>query len=1063
MKRERFDPKPALEGLKDFQRRTADHAFRQLYSGNGPGRRFLVADEVGLGKTMVARGIIAQTLEHLHGKDQINVVYVCSNAAIAEQNVRRLNVRGDEGFTTATRLTLLPTQVHDLSRRAINFVSFTPGTSFDLKSRCGRMNERIVIYKMLERAKTRLGHDLRGLRNLLQDSVLLENWNWYIEKWDKRIDREIRKQFIDKIREDENLRGDLKRISEHFSDRRRKTTWEHTDDRLDLIERLRRTLASVCIDALDPDLVILDEFQRFRELLREDGEAARLAQKLFECEDVRVLLLSATPYKMLSLDHEEEDDHYSDFLETLRFLYDDPEEVSAVKEDIERYRQALYAASEERLDGVEEVRRSLERRLRQVMCRTERVGATRDRDAMLEESSRSALVSPADLRQARLVDSLSQAVEAPDAVEYWKSSPYALNFLRQYKLGERLNKKAALHSEEVLKSFKRDGRSLLGRKRLDDYKSLDPSNARMRSLFSDTLDRGFWKLLWMPPSMPYSEPGGPFRDIGDATKALVFSSWSLVPDAIATICSYEAERRMLKRFRRRKPMEREKLYDEIKALLQFARESDGQRLTGMNALARLYPSPSLATLVDPLSLALEHGGGAPLPRKRLIDLAEGILRPEVQRIVSGHPRTGRKDERWYWALPVLLDAQKWEGAVDWCRSEEDTGWIYMVVGDKPGTHFSEHVEHFVEAADGCLDPPLGRPPANLGRVMAELALGGPGVCVLRALRRVASPDLSPDDFDMLSAAAHGASGFRTLFNLPETICLLRGAKPKVHYWRLALQYSIDGNMQALLDEQVHVLRDSLGLIAVRPAQCVEEIARALAESLSIRTAKVGVDEYRIDKEGRKVKRENFNVRSRFALRFGELKNDQDQTLARADTVRTAFNSPFRPFVLASTSIGQEGLDFHTWCHAVMHWNLPSNPVDLEQREGRVHRFKGHAVRKNLAQAYGLKALCRRDKIPSDPWQEMFDMAVEDRSDGDSDLMPYWIFERDDGARVERRVPLMPCSREVRQLARLKRGLALYRLVFGQPRQQDLLGYLSEKLPDQDIQETVDKWKIDLSP
>ena len=31
-------------------------------------------------------------------------------------------------------------------------------------------------------------------------------------------------------------------------------------------------------------------------------------------------------------------------------------------------------------------------------------------------------------------------------------------------------------------------------------------------------------------------------------------------------------------------------------------------------------------------------------------------------------------------------------------------------------------------------------------------------------------------------------------------------------------------------------------------------------------------------------------------------------------IRAAFNSPFWPFVLATTSIGQEGIDFHWWCH-----------------------------------------------------------------------------------------------------------------------------------------------------
>ncbi|OYD87210.1 hypothetical protein CDG77_30600 [Nostoc sp. 'Peltigera membranacea cyanobiont' 213] len=51
-----------------------------------------------------------------------------------------------------------------------------------------------------------------------------------------------------------------------------------------------------------------------------------------------------------------------------------------------------------------------------------------------------------------------------------------------------------------------------------------------------------------------------------------------------------------------------------------------------------------------------------------------------------------------------------------------------------------------------------------------------------------------------------------------------------------------------------------------------------------------------------------------------------------------FKSQFRSFVLATTSVEQEGLDFHLYYHAIVHWNLPSNPVDLEQREGRVHGY-----------------------------------------------------------------------------------------------------------------------------
>src|SRR5690606_9916008 len=88
---------------------------------------------------------------------------------------------------------------------------------------------------------------------------------------------------------------------------------------------------------------------------------------------------------------------------------------------------------------------------------------------------------------------------------------------------------------------------------------------------------------------------------------------------------------------------------------------------------------------------------------------------------------------------------------------------------------------------------------------------------------------------------------------------------------------------------------------------------------------------------------------------------------REATVREGYTSPFWPFVMASTSVGQEELDFHTYSHAVVHWNLPSNPVDLEQREGRVHRYKGHAVRKNVAAVHGDSAVTSDG---TDPWRAL---------------------------------------------------------------------------------------------
>jgi hypothetical protein len=126
-------------------------------------------------------------------------------------------------------------------------------------------------------------------------------------------------------------------------------------------------------------------------------------------------------------------------------------------------------------------------------------------------------------------------------------------------------------------------------------------------------------------------------------------------------------------------------------------------------------------------------------------------------------------------------------------------------------------------------------------------------------------------------------------------------------------------------------------------------------------------------------------------------------------------------------------------------------VDLEQREGRVHRYKGHAIRKNVAAEFGSAALGTET---SDPWSAVFYAAQAAGSDEDSDIKPFWIFTRPNGAVIERYVPALPLSREAQQYRRLLRTVGAYRLVIGQPRQDDLIRYVGEDV----------SWlRIDLTP
>ena len=141
----------------------------------------------------------------------------------------------------------------------------------------------------------------------------------------------------------------------------------------------------------------------------------------------------------------------------------------------------------------------------------------------------------------------------------------------------------------------------------------------------------------------------------------------------------------------------------------------------------------------------------------------------------------------------------------------------------------------------------------------------------------------------------------------------------------------------------------------------------------------------------------------------------------------------------------------------IHVPTQRHPVDLEQREGRVHRFKGHFIRKNLARAYGIAGT----KAGRDPWAAVFRTALDQRSDAHNDLVPFWIF--DGPSKIERRLPVLPLSREASRLSDLKQSLALYRLTFGQPRQEELLEFLKRRSSEEAETSSSLEQHIDLRP
>ena len=1062
MKRPSVDA--SLKPLKSFQRRTVEHAFHRLFKAEDGTRRFLVADEVGLGKTLVARGIIAKAIDYLwNDVERIDIVYVCSNGSIARANLPKLQVGGAEerSFALATRLTMLATElVHredesGLADSKLNFVSFTPGTSFNLGRSTGQRQEREVLFQLL----APLVGPRIALMNFLQGGIKKrDEWRRGLESNPRPIDWTIRQRFDAAFREQPDLQGSLCELLDTTFHRYYSWSSEAQSQRNQITGELRRMLAGACVDALEPDLVILDEFQRFKSLLGTPGAerdaAADLAQELFEAKAhdgkrVRTLLLSATPYKLYTADAEiEHEEHYEDFLATTRFLLGgDEARVEELKHELSRFGATLRRAAAGDLDQVERVgmtKQTVEGSLRDIMARTERVAASDDRNAMVFEDRRTAPVAASDVRQYIAADALFRAVGAQDPMPFWKSAPYLAHFMHGYRFHDRLVD-AIDTPDRIVDAFKRYDAAFLKAATLRSWGSIDPGNAKLRELVGELIDEGLWRLLWMPPTLPYWPLEGPFEGKERATKRLLFSAWNVVPEVVSAVLSYEAERLMTGG--------RLKSYDnpdkEQGPLLRLTQSPLGIR-SRHRLLLLLLPCLPLADRAHPLT----SPSGQDRREWVRVQVDELLLDPRLP-----NPPEGSVDDRWEWVAPILLDPELPAFLHTWRDGELSAGPDNEPLPQPNPEVFGGYINDLLT-----FDlQSLGRRPPNLADLLTDVALGSPAILAARSLRS----GNHVGDNTRRWFAVRIAEAFWRLFNRPAVITLLRQLPAgtatgldESAYWQRVLQYCRQGNLQAVLDEQWHMLWEQESWSEdANLDETAAKCARMLVQVVHPTRARVHAEFFRTEQGefGTTVERDEIRLRTVFALRFGHIRTDDGGHISQ-DAVRAAFNSPFRPFVLTSTSIGQEGLDFHPWCHRLVHWNLPGNPVDLEQREGRIHRYKGHAVRRNVAASHADTAFaswCAGDDI----WRLMFELADKAaRVAEEIDLVPYWIAPGQH--RVVRHVPQLPYTAEVEAFDRLKRQLAAYRVVFGQPRQEELVTLLDRA--DVDVAK-LRSWAVDLSP
>ena len=996
-----------MSKAKDFQLATAERIIDIFKSGQ---KRVLLSDEVGLGKTIMARTVVemAKSLPGVETDGVYRVVYVCSNQNIIQQNTRNLGIPKEDimqiqdSRLSMQHLILQERKMLQESKRGIGLpqqlIPLTPSTSFSVTGGSGNAYERALIFAIIKDMEEFSSHKRRLSYLLKTSNKGQENWDVLVADYCKRVElcgEDYKNSIVKLLRENKVYSNSLESIKECIEGGNKEMpSW--------MINKLRIAFAQVSLNQLEPDLVIMDEFQRFSGLLNtsSDSEESMIAHEFFTNEHPYILLLSATPYKPFTtleeLNEANCDEQYEDFLKLMRFLFkNDSAGIDSFHTVWEDYSNRLSHISSDAFDALVISKQKAEDKMYNVICRTERYSEGLIKTIPLEQMAITGDDILAYCQMQKLLQKAKTVLERRKnrgghigvnpsyniPIEYVKSSPYLLSFMQKYQEGKTVEEAFNGNDVPVVKNSKSQ-RLLLKGGQIYNYKQIDPGNAKLSAIEDMLLKNHAERLLWVPASHPYySIPqSNVFAQNQEFSKVLVFSAWEMVPRMLAVMLSYESERRNIMGAYKD---------DGITYITNRKVGMDRMKEEGGDLLE--YPSHYLADLYD----------------YRL------FFRWEIDDII--HELQNR----------IQSDIEKLELPTQNSTSAE---LLLTLIKKLEG----EEVE-------------LRAVPQRAATTLAYMAIASPAVCMLRILRDSNKPDNADINYDSANAR-EVAESIVGLFNRRESSAAVELSTPKgLKYYEQVLYYCVMGNLQAVLDEYCHMIDEG-------------SHSDLLVDKLN--TTFISATPYRIHTTDSYCKEGSKPVPMRRSFAFDYAKVVQDKNIKHNGTLQQAFNSPFRPFVLATTSVGQEGLDFHWYTRKIVHWNLPSNPVDMEQREGRINRYKCLAIRRNIAKFFGDKH----------SWNEMFTDAdnhwrVESSSDY-SEMVPYWCLPKEiirehseELEYIERLVPLYPMSIDEMRYRHLIDVLSLYRLTMGQPRQEELLQLLEGKVTKEQMHELL----FDLSP
>ena len=488
--------------LTPLQQATQAHILRVLaekrQAAPGAPACYLLADEVGLGKTKIAAGVIRELAAQKKNKPFI-VYYLCGSQRVVAQNVAALRRDCGGADTEDVRLSM---QLNRNYQGNLLVLPLTPATTFtNLNSEFNAEENKYL---------TEQGLDTTGPNTVVQS----------VE------DNNLTQQGLDRVKL--------------------------------FLERRKQACLTVMKHQLPPDLVLLDEFQNYNALLYQHLQKYDLFTTLLQ-KTPYLLLLSATPYQMLTdtvrqlnyrdvltdvretnldtqarLTAEEtrfavQDDNFDALV---RFVLDPLHPDTPVPEGVDLYNQ--------------------------VFCRTERsmFYDTEIRDEPVETVTVGPEAAAAHIRRLQAqfpaLEVLTKNPTTDRLIAYEKKAPTYPCFATRYtdikKNGEVTRSGeddwSGTNDVEYLDWDEKNGGHLAAMSRLSP-----DSHAKYALLRDQTLPEGAEAMLWVPPvlwgaqPLPGMDRDNPFARNRDYTKVLVFGDYRMTTAAPAWYLRQETERR----------------------------------------------------------------------------------------------------------------------------------------------------------------------------------------------------------------------------------------------------------------------------------------------------------------------------------------------------------------------------------------------------------------------------------------------------------------------------------------------------------------------------------------